>query len=276
MNLLDVKYQFRKKFSRYQTALEAMSTPVTIGDSDGNVFVTGREGFIYVRPEVGNMPAMEVFNKRVTPVAGLEVFIGYDPVEPNLLQVLSTHSASSNYTATTPPNPIIGGQGTVAPHQWSHQYLMPDQLLLQKRAFLPGSIHATTLVGSQAAVIVYDDIVWVGGQFRYITPQTVDLDAHIPSTAGHSRYVALSVNATGAIALTDGAEIASLAPALTDAPAIPSTNVLLGFVRLYAGMSNVSEHYQGNVLYTDILDPRSMLFRMPVTSAGGDFSGPGS
>ena len=276
MTDLTARYRFRTKFKQYQPALHDLSTPVVIGDASGVVNVPGRTGYIYVRSEAGNMPAMEVFNKKVTPAVGMEVFIGYTPQEPNLLQVIDTHTPSAQYVATTPGSEVIGGLGTVPPHAWSHAYLQPDQLLIQKRSILPGKLAAATLTGSRAAVRVYDDIVWVGGQFRYVEPRTIDLTSHIPATAGHSCYVAISVDATGAIAVTDGADIAALTPALTDAPAIPSVNVLLGFVRLYAGMYNVQEYYNGNTLYTDFLDPRSMLFRLPVTGGSGDFFGPGS
>ena len=267
MTDLNVKYRFRQKFRQYQPALEALSTPVMIGDANGVVDVPGHAGYIYVRPETGDMPPMEVFNKKVTPAAGEEVFIGYTPQEPNLLQVIDTHTGSSQFYATGGGG--RGGTGTVPPHEWTHRFLMPDQLLIQKRAMLPGRLSPSTLTGSRAAVALADDIVWVGGQFRYIEPRTIDLTAHIPATAGHSRYVAISVDATGAIAITDGADIASLTPALSDAPAIPTANVLLGFVRLYAGMLNLQEYFNGNTLYTDFLDVRSMAFRVPGGGSGG-------
>ncbi len=233
-----------------QPSIAKQATLAYIGNQHGDVKVTGRTGYIYVT--VGDAPAIEVFNKRVSPVYGVPVWIGYDAIEKNTLQVLGPGISEVDNGVSMPGQP---GSASVPEHGGNHSFLGSDPLWVQKRQVIPGRIGIGTISGSAAAVEVWPDVVAVAGEFAYIVRQTIDISSHIPATAGRSLFVAVTADSTGAVVITAGTEYAGgLTPPLSYLPAVPDGSVLLGFVRLYAGMTALTD----SATTTDFLDTRTL------------------
>ena len=258
----------RAKFNRLQPSIVEKRQAGVVGDASGNVAVPGLPGYIWVR--VGSTQAIPVVNNRVNAAAGMPVYVGYDPIAPNLFQVLGSASNSADAIQS-----IAGGSGSIGPHARTHDYLGSDPVFIDKRQDLDARIGPAvpgTYSTGAAVLEVWPAVFLLAGAIVTIDHQLVVLDTHIPSTAGHSRYVGVSATSGGSIALTDGSDIASLTPALTDIPTLPTGNVPLGFVRLYHGMTSLSDRTT-----TDIIDVRTQLATGSGGGGGtGDVVGPSS
>lgn len=115
---------------------------------------------------------------------------------------------------------------------------------------------------SEMTIGIYPGIIWgsagwaVVGEtnvFGMPVPKMIDLLPELPVTADKSRFVLITIDDTGQVIKTAGAEVASSTIALSDIPTAPAnTNVVLSAVRLYAGQTQITENRTG----TDIIDLR--------------------
>jgi len=242
-NLLNAQLQIRKNLKRYQRSMRDLGTLAFIGRHDGVVSVPGRSGYIYVR--YGDTPAIEVFNKRVAPMLSIPVFVGYDPLEPNLFQVLSTAISTPEY-ATSAVIPMF-----TSPHNASHLYGGGDPVFLEKRQLLPSRIGPSA--ASSLLLDIYPDVVYNGAVVDQIAHQSVDLTRFVPGS-GSSCYV-LITETSGSVSVTPGSTVLGTTPAITDIPTAPGGAMVMGAVRLYGGMTGIND----NTSYSDIVDLRTLL-----------------
>lgn len=234
-----VRRAIHRKFQTKQDALEAK--PGILGKPGGTVKVPGRANYVYVR--MVNQPLAEVYNARVPALAELPVLVGYDPLQPGLLQVLSTRAIAR-----------YGEDGTesylLPTHGAKHGWMQADPVFIDLRQFMPFRL---TPAGGMS-VAVGRGMAYVNGEFKVISPAgLVSLSAYVPATDGYACFALISIDADGALAITVGDDflIADVAP--TQFPAAPAgTTYILGAVFLYHGQTSISE----GLLNTDIVDLR--------------------
>lgn len=233
--------KLNQRFSKKQD--EIYRLPGILGDGSGNLYPSGLSGFVYVT--LGDK-ALPVYNNRVPAQYGVKVWVGYAPEEPTLFQVLSTRSESpsgSNFSGT--------GYAPAKRYEWMAQGGGQDPLHVHLRALTL----LKTGLSSQGGMYVelFKGYVWNAEQYLTVSTQDLDLTAHIPSTASKAALVLISIDESGSVIQTKGAEVDIDALALSDLPPVPSGTVFVSSaVRVYNGQTVIRE---GRV-NTDIVDLR--------------------
>jgi hypothetical protein len=249
----EIRQLLDRKFQKKQNRIGAI--PGQMGNGYGVLAVPGREGYYYVRV-AGTVN--EVFNNRVGPQNDLLVLVGYDPLQPDLFQVLSTRTVLPGSEGG------INGMG-YAPairYQWMAPGGGQDPLFVELRQFLHLRIGANGTMKLQ----VYRGVVWTGTAFVLVDKQEIDLSAYRPADLDRAALVLATIDETGQVIVTKGTEYVeatATTPALLLAqiPSIPTkTRYVLGFVRLYARQTALQEARTN----TDIID-----LRFSGWSAGG-------
>jgi len=227
--------------------------PAQLGDGAGNLSVFGKLNFVYARVN-GNVE--EVFNNSVPSQDGLLVTVGRDPNDPERtgpFKVLSTR--------TTAPGGIVASSGGYAPaerYRFLGEMGGQDPLWVEQRQIMPLRVG----VDGGMRVQIYPGFIWSGSQLMSIDYTIKDLVAYVPATLGHALFLMVSVNTTGTLIYTAGAEfvLASMTTAalmLANLPPIPAATAdVLAYIRIYNGQTEIRE---GRV-DTDIIDPRSAKF----------------
>lgn len=234
----------RKRFS---TKLDQPLRQIGIlGDGSGNLLISGRNNYLYVR--VGDA-VVEVFNNRVKPAYGLPVYVGYDALEPNRLQVLSTQAEAAEMIGVDMQG---SGYAPADRYRWMAPGGGQDPLFVEQRAIMPLRIG----ISSGTTINVYPGLIWTGTEWVQAGGETVDLSASVPTTTDKARFVLITVDEDGAIAATTGDEVDVDALALADIPEMPDgTLAVLGAVRLYEDMAAIQEARNN----TDLVDLRGSV-----------------
>lgn len=238
MGKLKDRARIRSALSGYQRTVDM--TPATMGNASGIVSVPGRAGYVYVQPSAST-DAVAIYNKRVPPKAGARVWIGYDPAEPSLLQVLGSREITGQ----------AGGTLATGAHAANHQYFGGDVVYVDKRQYLPARVSP----GTGISVNLHRDIAWVGGWVS-ITSQTVDLTTYVPTTSDKACFVLLSITGAGEISVLRGWDTDISTSSISDIPEPLADTLPLAAVRLYNGMTQIVESYT----YTDIVDLRGYAY----------------
>lgn len=257
--MANLRRAFERRLDKKQDALPAM--PGILGDPSGRV-QTSIPNVVYV--QVAQTVTTAICTT-VPHIAGLPVWVGYAPHMPDKLQVISQR--------------IIGGAGTdetqagvtrhAASHEWDGVGAIggTDIIKVHLQQFMP--LRVFPYSGLTIAVypgVVYGATGWMtvgdANVFGMPIPSTMDLTFDAPTTADKSRYVLITINTSGALVKTLGAEVDSTALTLSDIPAAPAgTLKQLAAVRLFFGQTELVENRNG----TDIID-----LRWPGISAGSD------
>jgi len=223
----------KKRLSDKQDVLRA--TPGILGDISGAVAVPGRPNYVYVRlmGVAGDAPA-EVYNNRVANLANLPVLVGYDPLQPNLLQVLSTRAISRQGEDDK------SSPSGVQPHHLSHEYPTGSDIVwVQLMQFLPFRVFPA----GGLSISVYRGVVYAGGAWRKLEETvTHDLASYVPTTNGKACFVLVTLDNSATVTFTKGSEVNLADLAGTDIPAAPAgTSLVLAAIRLYAGQTAINE-----------------------------------
>jgi hypothetical protein len=222
--------KLNKRFSQKQDELRKQ--PGIMGDGNGNLLVTGVDSFVYVT--IGDK-AVPVFNNRVTPQIGVKIWVGYAPEEPNLFQVLSTRSDTP-----TGLNQNFTGYAPARRYEWGAVNGGQDPLHVHLRAFSPLKIGMSTAGGMN--VSLYRGRIWTGTAYKDIATQDIDLTSYIPGTTGKAAFVLITIDNTGTVIKTDGADVDIASLAITDIPTVPNNTAFIsGAVRVYNGQTLVQE-----------------------------------
>jgi hypothetical protein len=241
----EVRRLFNDKFQTKQDRIGAL--PGQLGDGYGHLAVDGREQYVYCRLAGA---VAEVYNNRIPAENDLLVMVGYDPAQPELFQVLSTRTAAPGGTN----GGAVTGYAPALRYQWMATGGGQDPLFVEQRAYLP------LRIGALAGMLlqVYRGKVWTGTGWKYISTHNFSLASYVPVTAGNAALVLISVDESGGVVKTPGAEftLAAMTTAelmLAQLPAVPAgTREVLGAVRVYAGQTAIQEARNN----TDILDLR--------------------
>jgi len=219
-----------------------------LGNHDGTV--DAGDGLVYMTLHNGQV--MRLVNKRVPNIAGRSVVAGYDPMEPNLLQVLYFRGVYGDDDT----------QPLVADHHETHEFPGHDTVWVKQDQFLP----LLVLPAEDFTVQVY------GGVFRksdstgwaIIQNQQVDLSSYVP-TAG-ALYVLIDADNSGALSVVSGTLVDSVDVLDYDDLPEPS-NIPIVYIRLYDGQDQVRREANFN----DFVDPRFSGFVGTTSSALFDY-----
>jgi hypothetical protein len=202
-----------------------------LGDYNG-VVETDRPHYAYVIKWNGEVE--EVFNPSVPPIPGLRVWVGDDPLNPGLRQVLGICQAYSD--------PVYA---PLAAHAETHQWPNLDTLYIRGEQIMPGMVSALSgMTVRVQGVLVVSPAGWAKGESA-----DLDLSAYRPATG--ARWGVIELTSAGALQVTTGATVEAI-ESLTEA-AIPLVNGrALAAVRLYENQGAILQS-----LYTsDIRDLR--------------------
>jgi len=221
MTIADVsRRRFEEVLAQYEPIRPA--DPALMGDGLGNVAVSGRDGFVYIR--VGSeLVVGQAYNNRVPNRENLPIIVGYSSDQPALFQVLSIREV---YAGADSGHDMIP---QVVAHHNSHELGNADGgddvVYVQKQQILPLLAYETD-PASMYINVASDWYPWQSG-FKFFEGATsADLSGYVPTTSGQARYLLVSVDgATNILQYTEGdtwslylppADLSSLVP---DAPA---------------------------------------------------------
>ena len=210
-------------------AMRVQKTPATIVGA-----VSGRKGYVTVTMPDGS--TLEVLNQRASSSANLQVWLGVDPLLPDVLQVLGEQN---NFEQGT-------GYGIVD-HHTNHEYPNHDTVWVQGAQFLPLDV----LPAGGFSVQVYGDVLEVAGTLIKVANQTVDLSASQPATG--ARWTILQVDNAGTVTAVDGATAAGkTALTLADIPAATAGNYRFVAIMLYADQDEIQRNPNGIDDFVDL------------------------
>jgi hypothetical protein len=227
-NLDDLRQRVRDKLDRFEPRRWRM--PALLGDGQGNVEVDGRPNYVYWRSINSGMYGV-AFNNRVQPANNAPVIIGYDSLQPDLLQVLSLREVYAGTGADVPPN--------VTRHHETHEFESAggggDVVWVQQQQFVPLMVTPTDpksmSVEVNAGVYLHD-----GGIGHFTDSTTIDLSSYKPSTASVARFVAIYIDAaSNTLGYQAGTEFSLSSPPTDpydEVPALPQDAVPLTAVLL--------------------------------------------
>ncbi len=221
--------KLNQRFAEKQN--EYFKQPGTLGDGSGNLYPSGLSGHVYA-VVAGNIETVRC--TRVSPRLGRKVWIGYSPEEPSVYQVLSTLSDGSSTTVEG------AGYAPAKRYEWLATGGGQDPLHVHLRAFSPLKIGMSSSGGMN--VDLYRGFVYDGTDYIAINRQTFDLTSYIPATADKAAFVLFSIDDTGTVIKTDGADVDISTLAINDIPSVPDNTLFVcGAVRVYNGQTAVQE-----------------------------------
>lgn len=208
--------------------------PALIGDGNGNVEVSGRPGYVYVR--VGNEKSLgQAFNGRVPNRNDLPVTVGYDRTAPDLFQVLTVRQVYVQAGLPVVPE--------VPSHHETHEWPSvgdsdsdgSDVVFVDWRQVR----NLRVSVDSGLTVLVESAPAYVNGAWAFITEQSLNLSSYKPDSG--ARYVLVYLDDTGTIAARAGSVTTKAALDISDCPVPQSDELPLAGVALYSGQTTISD-----------------------------------
>jgi hypothetical protein len=222
--------RIKERFAQKQDELQRI--PGVMGDGNGHLYPDGLSNFVYVVFADKSMP---VFNTRVAAGLGVKIWVGYAPEEPTLFQVLSLRSETPSGSVE-----IAQGFAPAKRYEWQAVGGGQDPLHVHLRAFSPLKLGMSATGGMN--VDLFRGYVHNGTTWLKIDRQDIDLTSYIPATTGKAAMVLITIDNTGAIVKTDGADVNIEDMDITALPAIPANTVFVcGAVRVYNGQEKVQE-----------------------------------
>lgn len=194
----------------------------TLGDGKGNVEVEGYEWLCYAR--IGNRGVpIKIYNVRSPHENGLDVWVGADDINPQLVQVLGmNYNAGSAYSG----NPHIGK------HAKNHRRDQSDTVWIEGYQVTDLGVYVD---GETMIATVFPGRIMVNGVPVDIVQEDIDLTASVPGSG--SLWVLVYLDSTGDILTLAGANKNLLDLRYTDIPEAAAGTIALAAVRLYAGQT---------------------------------------
>lgn len=229
------RQKVRAVLQKYQRLPNAK--PGLLGNGAGLVDDTHNPGHSYVR--IANAPALSVVNKRCASIDNLPVWIGYDPLEPTTLQVLSIRSYQRYGVGGLDQSPQVGAHAT------THRWMERDTVFVDLRQMMP----FRPMVNGTMNLQINQGITFLGGQWQGIGIANIDMTPYIPATGAVMSLVYYGDSGTyvevGTVKDLDHLSV-------RDAPVPTAGTVPVALIRLWSGMSGIVE----SRIATDLADPR--------------------
>lgn len=231
---------FKQIISKYQKIPQTQDG--ILGDGLGNVIVSGRLNYVWVRLE--NQGPVQIFNKRVAPIYDQPVLVGYDPLEPKIFQVLSVRTLVSS-------RGFGGNQGglVTSPHHATHEWMQDnggsDIVYSQLRQLMP--LRPNVDQNSMLVYINRSAPIWFGDAWRRPSGQYVDMTNYVPATG--ARYNLLYVDKADAVVRVITGNIKDLMTLGSgDIPAPYPGTLPIAAIRTWAGQTGIIEARSWNDL----------------------------
>jgi len=233
MNEQALRRQFQSILDQYEP--RRPGSPALLGDGMGNVEVSERPGYVYVR--VGSEELVgQAYNNRVPNRENLPIIIGYSSEQPTLFQVLSIREVYAGADSGHSPIP------QVVAHHKSHELGNADDgsdvVWVQKQQVLPLLAYPTS-PSSLSINVAGDWYAWDDG-WNYFSGGVADLSGYVPASMSDALYVLISIDgATNAIQYTAGSSLVPGAALADQIPSAPSGSVPVVAVYLTGGTTAI-------------------------------------
>lgn len=219
--------------TRTQGQANATDFPAILGNADGTV-LTGVDGIVYAMTWHGEV--IQVLNRRVPNVPYKHVIIGYDPGQPNVLQVLRERDVYGS----------LDSSPAVPDHAKTHAYGGGDTDFVAGVRFLPFLV----LPYSEFTVQVFGGVFpKADGTSGVVANQQLDLSSYQPSAG--AKYVLIQFDTDGVIGVVDGSEV-DVKELLTVANIPTATETPIAAVRLYSSQTELQLNPNGLVDFIDL------------------------
>lgn len=238
--------------------------PAKLGDGNGKV-IAGT-GLVYVR--VADIVSTAACTN--TPLINdLDVWVGYDSVQRNILRVIGQRNTVSAHDYTP----------DVAAHAAMHEFMGDgplggtDVVKVRLQQFTPLAVWP---YDNNMKVVIYPGIVWLNGRYQLIAdvnpygkpvPKVIDFGGYPAPDDGKEMYYLIGIDINGNVKVIGGSQVDVGTLTLAHIPEpLPSDNVLycLAAVRRTRNMSIVL-----NRETADIVDLRFPMQHTHGVSSGG-------
>ena len=221
----------------------------TIGDGAGNIEIPGKRNFVYIRRE-GRSRIEECHNTKAPRRYGLHVIVGYDPTNPDTLQILEPDWGGMASPDNYPYVPY---------HHESHEFQNADGgddvTWIQSQQIVPLLVYPTD--PTSMFVNVYGGwYTWDDAWHYFEATTSADLTGSIPGIVGNARYVLVAIDgATEVLVYTNGVEFpTALPPADIEdmIPVVSDGTVPVAAICLFNGMTAIGwdEIYDVRLMYS--------------------------
>ena len=230
-----------------------------LGNADDVVEVPNRINYVYVTMNDGMVT--QAYNVVVPNILNLPVICGYDQnqLSSGLLKVISVRNIPRQTASTVAtPNTLVAHHKS---HEWNNANGGNDIVYTELRQFMP----LRPSIVSPFSVYINRGVLNLGGAWRYIQAQELNLQDYIPTTleyglsgsAVQGRFALISLSASsGSAVVTSGSLKPITSIALTDIPATPAGHYPLCAVYLYYYQEEIVE----SRTKTDLIDLRYGMF----------------
>lgn len=221
--------------------------PATMIEIGGSVEVPNRPDYVWVQEYGQPQSVFQILNRRVAPLGGLTVKIGYPEKPPFTRQVMDVWDDIGDLTGYTP-----GDGSTMYPHAQSHQYPSEaspgtDPVLIYQPAI---QMLKTTTTGSGLIVTVWPLPSYWTDVYASFLGGFVNLASYLPA-ANMIRFVLIYLDTgTNTMLVVPGTEVVDTNPN-PPKPTLPAGGIPSSFVLLSNGQTDIAT--------ADITDARDFL-----------------
>jgi hypothetical protein len=209
---------------------------VTIGiDNANDASVSGRPGFIWVKEDSQQGAIFQVFNQAVKTLVGLPVLITRDRVPPFMRVVIGVDWDVLPVTAFA--NETYELINHASSHEWQDRYPGLDPITVYPRAMAAFRVYPVAGISVGVAKGYYrsNDVVT-----EFLGLASYDLSGDVPVTVGNLVGVLIYFDyLTGTVGKVVGVQ--SISPIEPTYPSLTGIGFPLCYLRLYEGMTGLSE-----------------------------------
>lgn len=210
-----------------------------LGDGNGNVLVSGRPDFVWVREDRVSNKIYQVFNKRILATEeDTPVLIGQLPWQPGLVQVVDIDWQA--YARMDWSQTYNGVAAHAALHQWSSETQKgADAVSVYMPAIQPLKCSAD---GLTLNVNIQPINYFNGNNFTQFAGQIVNLATYVPIVAGKTKYVLIYLDKlSNQIKVASGTEVTNNTLITPQKPDIPEDAISSAFIRLTYGQTKIEK-----------------------------------
>lgn len=193
--------------------------PARLGDGSGRVIAGA--GLVYVR--VADTVTIAACAS-VPPIHDLNVWVGYDPIQTNILRVMGQRDITGKQDVV----PAVSAHATMHEFMGAGSLGGTDVVKVQLQQFMPLAVWPY----QGLKVIIYPGVVWLDSQYKLIAdtnpygkpvPKVIDF-AGYPSPANNKEmYYLIGIDNTGNIQVIGGSQVDWGTITLADIPTMPAS-----------------------------------------------------
>lgn len=211
----DLRVALAKLVENKQDAITVY--PARLGDGSGRVIAGA--GLVYVR--VADTVTIAACAS-VPPIHDLNVWVGYDPIQTNILRVMGQRDITGKQDVV----PAVSAHATMHEFMGAGSLGGTDVVKVQLQQFMPLAVWPY----QGLKVIIYPGVVWLGTQYKLIAdtnpygkpvPKVLDFTQYPAPNSNKEMYYLIGINNTGDIQIISGNQVDLGTITLADIPAVP-------------------------------------------------------